>query len=119
MDAIVNDIAAKWNNKYVEFGSEQFKDFLTDVNLLIAKRHRLKHVYEQNKELYQLISNTIRGLAKSVYFPRPVPKPKEETPEIEYKPEKFMTERVRKNFQTFVAQQGQMAFTKENIYKRV
>lgn len=96
MDAIVNDIAAKWNNKYVEFGSEQFKDFLTDVNLLIAKRHRLKHVYQQNKELYHLISNTIRDLAKSVYFPRPVPKPKEETPEIEYKPEKFMTERQKR-----------------------
>lgn len=97
MDAIVNDIAAKWNNKYVEFGSEQFKDFLADVNLLIAKRHRLKPVYQQNKELYHHISTTIRGLDKSVYFPRPVPKVKEETPELpDYKPEKFLSERQKR-----------------------
>lgn len=31
--------------------------------------------------------------------------------------EKFMTERVRNNFQKFISQQAQMSFTKENIYK--
>jgi hypothetical protein len=31
--------------------------------------------------------------------------------------EKYMTERVRNNFQKFISQQSQMSFTKENIYK--
>lgn len=96
MDAVVTEIISKWDNDYVEFGSEKFTGFLSDLNLLRQKRDKLKPAYENNKELYNQINEAIRTLPKRVYFPRPVPKPKEEVPEVEYKPEQFMSERQKR-----------------------
>jgi hypothetical protein len=105
MDKIIDEILTRWNERYVEFGSEEFNGFLSDMNLLLRKRERLKPVYEQNKELYRYLNTAIVALTKSVYFPRYVMKPIQQMKPESLKPKKPLSERQKKILQRMMDQE--------------